>query len=90
MKTVRAETHGSSSPAQRAAEPSLVVETATERAEGGSACPPVDAIRLPAVADRPSGIRFGSLVHAVLATVPLDGTVAPQVVPQQVQHILVR
>ena len=61
----------------RAAEPSLVVETATERAEGGSACPKVDVIRLPAGADRPSGIRFGSLVHAVLATVPFDGTVEP-------------
>ncbi len=61
----------------RAAEPSLVVETATERAERGSARPHVDVIRLPGVAGRPSGMRFGSLVHAVLATVPFDGTVAP-------------
>ena len=61
----------------RAAEPSRVVETATERAEGGRARPHVDVIRLPGVADRPSGMRFGSLVHAVLATVPFDGTVAP-------------
>ena len=61
----------------RAAEPSVVVETATERAEGGNACPHVDVIRLQAAADRPSGIRFGSLVHAVLATVPFDGTVEP-------------
>ena len=61
----------------RAAEPSLVVETVTERAEGGGACPRVDVIRLPTATDRPSGIRFGSLVHAVLATVPFDGTVEP-------------
>ena len=60
----------------RAAEPSLVVGTATERAEAGTARPQVDVIRLPAVADRPSGMRYGSLVHAVLATVPFDGTVA--------------
>ena len=61
---------------KRAAEPSLVVETATEYAERGSARPVVEVIQLPVVADRPSGKRFGSLVHAVLATVPLDGTVA--------------
>ena len=61
----------------RAAEPSLTVQLATERAEGGSSTPEVDVIQLPIVNDRPSGVRFGSLVHAVLATVPLDGTVAP-------------
>ncbi len=54
-----------------------VDDLARERAEGGSSTPEVDVIQLPIVNDRPSGVRFGSLVHAVLATVPLDGTVAP-------------
>jgi ATP-dependent helicase/nuclease subunit A len=34
--------------------------------------PQVEMIELPRQADRPSGRRFGSLVHAVLASVPLD------------------
>ena len=61
---------------ERAAAPSLEVETATERAAAAG-------VRLPAAADvevvelardpaRPAGARFGSLVHAVLATAPLD------------------
>ena len=62
---------------RRAAEPSLVVETATDRADRGAGRPKVEVIQLPVGADRPSGMRFGSLVHAVLATVPFDGTVAP-------------
>ena len=61
----------------RAAEPSLVVQTATEWAEHGGSIPEVEVVELPATAGRPSGVRFGSLVHAVLATVPLDGTVDP-------------
>ena len=61
----------------RAGEPSLSVQLATERAERDSSTPKIDVIQLPVVPDRPSGARFGSLVHAVLATVPLDGTVAP-------------
>jgi ATP-dependent exoDNAse (exonuclease V) beta subunit len=35
--------------------------------------PPVQIIEVLRDADRPSGIRFGALVHAVLGTVPLDG-----------------
>ncbi len=35
--------------------------------------PPVEIIELPRAANRPSGRRFGALVHAVLASVPLDG-----------------
>jgi ATP-dependent exoDNAse (exonuclease V) beta subunit len=35
--------------------------------------PAVEVIEIPREADRPSGRRFGALVHAVLATVPLDG-----------------
>ena len=34
--------------------------------------PPVQIIEVPRDIDRPSGIRFGALVHAVLGTVPLD------------------
>jgi ATP-dependent exoDNAse (exonuclease V) beta subunit len=37
--------------------------------------PPVEIAELPRAAKRPSGRRFGALVHAVLATVPLDGDV---------------
>ena len=77
LDTYRAWRRSRDETVARAAEPSLVVETATERAEGGSARPHVEVIRLPAVADRPSGMRFGSLAHAVLASVPFDGTVAP-------------
>jgi ATP-dependent exoDNAse (exonuclease V) beta subunit len=35
--------------------------------------PPVEIVELPRAANRPSGRRFGALVHAVLASVPLDG-----------------
>ena len=35
--------------------------------------PPVEIVELPRAANRPAGARFGALVHAVLASVPLDG-----------------
>jgi ATP-dependent exoDNAse (exonuclease V) beta subunit len=35
--------------------------------------PPVEIVKLPREVNRPSGPRFGALVHAVLASVPLDG-----------------
>jgi ATP-dependent helicase/nuclease subunit A len=38
-----------------------------------SKLPPVEIVELPRAANRPSGARFGALVHAVLASVPLDG-----------------
>jgi ATP-dependent helicase/nuclease subunit A len=38
--------------------------------------PPVKIVELPRAANRPSGPRFGALVHAVLASVPLDGDLA--------------
>ena len=38
--------------------------------------PPVEIVELPRAANRPSGPRFGALVHAVLASVPLDGDLA--------------
>ena len=34
----------------------------------------IDVLQLPGAANRPRGPRFGTLVHAVLATVPLDAT----------------
>jgi ATP-dependent exoDNAse (exonuclease V) beta subunit len=57
---------------------SVVVRTVTQAAKtAGEAAPltlpPVEIIELPRAADRPSGRRFGALVHAVLASVPLDG-----------------
>jgi ATP-dependent exoDNAse (exonuclease V) beta subunit len=42
------------------------------RRPADEALPPVEVVELPRVAGRPSGRRFGTLVHAVLATVPLD------------------
>ena len=70
-----------------AAEPSRVVRTVREHSEPPAASQdaeapsaleiPVEVIRLPFDPDRPSGRRFGSLVHAVLATVPLDGSAEP-------------
>jgi ATP-dependent helicase/nuclease subunit A len=61
----------------RAENPSVSAQTATawartpanEPASGESA---VDVVELPRDEARPTGIRFGALVHAVLATVPLD------------------
>jgi len=59
------------------ARPSHTVETATARAaapaEIGRA---VEIVELPRAAGRPAGPRFGALVHAVLATAPLDGSAA--------------
>ena len=61
----------------RAKTPSVVAHTATELAHDG-ALPlraddgQIDVIDLPRPAARPFGPRFGSLVHAALATVALD------------------
>jgi ATP-dependent exoDNAse (exonuclease V) beta subunit len=58
---------------------SVVVRTVTQsaktagEAESDSKPPPVEIVELPRAAARPSGRRFGALVHAVLASVPLDG-----------------
>ena len=74
----RAWRQGRARTLEHAAAPSLVVETATGRAAaaaGGSRRrdePHVAVIELERPAVRPSGPRFGSLVHAALATVPLD------------------
>ena len=58
----------------RAARPTVRVETATEHARVPVAGAPdrVDVVELPRDGRRPKGRRFGSLVHATLATVPLD------------------
>ncbi len=79
---------------ERAARPSLVLETATERArakageqaEGDDSAgrdpvpdgdpdagrPAVTVLELDRAAERPAGKRFGTLVHAVLATMPIE------------------
>ena len=78
----RAWREGRARALEHAAAPSLVVETATGRAAAGASAAgardeaDVTVIELARAAVRPSGPRFGSLVHAVLATVPLDDPAA--------------
>jgi ATP-dependent exoDNAse (exonuclease V) beta subunit len=58
---------------------SVAVRTVTQAAKiaGDGAqdlqIPTVEIVELPRAANRPSGRRFGALVHAVLASVPLNG-----------------
>ncbi len=62
---------------QDGARPSLVVRTATEHAAAEGA--PVAEVAVESVGEtqpRPHGRRFGTLVHAVLATVELDADLA--------------
>jgi ATP-dependent exoDNAse (exonuclease V) beta subunit len=60
----------------RAAKPSVNVRTATEWAKGesqkGRMGVSAEIVTLAAAQGRPSGPRFGTLVHASLAAVPLD------------------
>ena len=59
------------------AQPGIVVETATHRARTSLAVPEgpaPDVIRLDGLASRPTGRRFGTLVHSVLAGAPLDAS----------------
>ena len=63
---------------QEASYPSLRLSTVTERARllaESKKKPgvPVEVFALERELDRPGGTRFGALVHAVLATIPLDG-----------------
>jgi ATP-dependent exoDNAse (exonuclease V) beta subunit len=57
----------------------MTVRTVTQSAKAAgevatdSKLPPVEIVELPRAVNRPSGSRFGALVHAVLASVPLDG-----------------
>lgn len=58
--------------------PSIAAQTVTQWAKAGVSqqdlkLPPVEIIELPREPNRPSGLRFGALVHAVLGLVPLDG-----------------
>jgi len=61
---------------------SMAVQTVTQAAKAAaeesaeSRLPPVEIIELPRAANRPAGARFGALVHAILASVPLDGDLA--------------
>ena len=61
---------------------SVALQTVTQAATSGRQpapdlkLAPVEVIELPRAANRPSGRRFGTLVHAVLASVPLDGDVS--------------
>jgi ATP-dependent exoDNAse (exonuclease V) beta subunit len=67
----------------QAARPLLTVRTATAWAADAArlgldavlAEDRIHLIELPGAANRPRGTRFGSLVHAVLATLPLDASI---------------
>ena len=63
---------------EQASRPSLEVRTVTEWTRGAALddIPAVDVVRIPALPGRPAGPRFGSLVHAALATAPLDAAAA--------------
>ena len=57
---------------------SVRVRTVTQSAKTAEATPelklpPVEIVELPRAPNRPTGRRFGALVHAALASVPLDG-----------------
>ena len=62
----------------RGSEPSIKVQTASEWAVSGAALettqalPSVSVVEVPGRHPRPGGRRYGTLVHALLATVPLD------------------
>jgi ATP-dependent exoDNAse (exonuclease V) beta subunit len=59
--------------AERGSRPSLRMQTATESAAATTgAGPEIHTVELPRDARRPAGPRYGALVHAVLATMPLD------------------
>ena len=68
---------------ERASRPGVRVQTATAWAAAAARdgidhviaeAASVEIVALRGAADRPRGPRFGSLVHAVLATVPLDSS----------------
>ncbi len=68
-----------------ASRPSMKVQTATAAAAAAAQLgldttltetADIRIVALPGVSDRPRGARFGTLTHAVLATVPLDASLA--------------
>jgi ATP-dependent exoDNAse (exonuclease V) beta subunit len=70
--------HGNDAAVVSGSLPSIAAQTVTQWAKAGLPqqdlkLPPVEIIELPREPDRPSGLRFGALVHAVLGSVPLDG-----------------
>jgi ATP-dependent exoDNAse (exonuclease V) beta subunit len=75
----RAWREGSDAAIASGSKPSVAIQTATHWAKTGapqqSKLPTVEIIEIPRDPNRPSGPRFGVLVHAVLGTVPLDGNV---------------
>jgi ATP-dependent exoDNAse (exonuclease V) beta subunit len=59
--------------------PSLTVRTATEwsaDAAATGASPSVELVQIATAPGRPSGARFGTLIHAVLAVIPLTADAA--------------
>jgi ATP-dependent helicase/nuclease subunit A len=67
--------HGSDAAISGGSRPTITTQTVTAwtKAEVDLKLPAVEVIQLPRESDRPSGRRFGTLVHSVLALVPLDG-----------------
>ena len=67
--------HALEAGSQSAVSVRTVTQAAKTDGEESSALelPCVEIVELPRSTDRPSGRRFGALVHAVLASVPLDG-----------------
>jgi ATP-dependent exoDNAse (exonuclease V) beta subunit len=77
LKTYRAWRQARDSAATMATAPSIDAQPATAWAKSIEsdppfAVPPVSIVELARDEERPGGIRFGALVHAALATVPLD------------------
>ncbi len=59
---------------QQGGDPSIRLVTATERAKAGTeSLESVAVVELAAAGPAVAGPRFGALLHAVLATIPLDG-----------------
>jgi ATP-dependent helicase/nuclease subunit A len=56
----------------RASAPTIRVERATDASGVPEDIAPVTTVELPPIPGRPIGPRFGTLVHSILATVPLD------------------
>jgi ATP-dependent helicase/nuclease subunit A len=68
---------GSDATVAAGSQPSVAAQTVTRWANTAGSqdlkVPAVEIIAVPRDEDRPSGRRFGALVHAVLGTIPLDG-----------------
>jgi hypothetical protein len=75
LKAYKAWRAGMDEVRKNGAMPSVMFRTVTEesrREDLGTAGARVELIELPSDPARPTGARFGALVHATLATVPLD------------------